>query len=205
MKIKNKKWLSLFVKSKMLYFFVWIILLFWITESFGYDHIYFIGYFIAATLITVLLFLFVKFILFLYRKFEKSRLAKSTLTIVLILLGVFIMNGALINKFKSGFYFEKYKTSEEAKAALLKLHPIGSSVDELVKTLEKAGMKINNEFYFYYLNDKKVRVDVGKNTLYSDYSHRTIKSIFSKTWSLWIKYTDDRKIESMKIQIYQGE
>ena len=44
----------------------------------------------------------------------------------------------MFNKFKTGFYFEKYKTAEEAKTALLKLHPIGSDVGELVRTLERA-------------------------------------------------------------------
>lgn len=47
----------------------------------------------------------------------------------------------MFNKFKNGFYFEKYKTAEEAKAVLLELHPIGSDVGELVRTLEKAGGK----------------------------------------------------------------
>jgi len=45
----------------------------------------------------------------------------------------------MFNKFKKGFYFEKYKTAEEAKAALLELHPIGSDVEGLIKTLERAG------------------------------------------------------------------
>ena len=45
----------------------------------------------------------------------------------------------MFNRLKKGFYFEKYSTAEEAKAELLRLHPIGSDVGELVKTLEGAG------------------------------------------------------------------
>ena len=47
----------------------------------------------------------------------------------------------IFNKFREGFYFEKYSTVEEAKEEILKLHPIGSDTDELIKTLEKAGAK----------------------------------------------------------------
>ena len=45
----------------------------------------------------------------------------------------------MFNKFKDGFYFEKYSSADEAKAALLELHPIGSDVEGLIKTLEMAG------------------------------------------------------------------
>ena len=51
-------------------------------------------------------------------------------------------NANMFNKFKKGFYFEKYKNAQEAKAELLKLHPIGSDVGELVKTLEGAGAMV---------------------------------------------------------------
>lgn len=47
-----------------------------------------------------------------------------------------------INKLKDGFYFEKYKTEDEARTALLQLHPIGSDVDGLIKTLKEAGAEI---------------------------------------------------------------
>jgi hypothetical protein len=50
-------------------------------------------------------------------------------------------NADMFNKFKKGFYFEKYKTADEMKETLLELHPIGSSIDGLIKTLEKAGGK----------------------------------------------------------------
>jgi hypothetical protein len=53
-------------------------------------------------------------------------------------------NANMLNKFKDGFYFEKYSTADEAKEALLELHPIGSDVGDLVKTLEGANGKFIN-------------------------------------------------------------
>jgi len=45
----------------------------------------------------------------------------------------------MINRFRRGFYFEKYNRSKTEKI-LLELHPIGSNINDLVGTLEKAGM-----------------------------------------------------------------
>jgi len=53
-------------------------------------------------------------------------------------------NANMFNKFKKGFYFEKYKTAEEAKSDLLELHPIGSDVEGLIRTLEGADAKFIN-------------------------------------------------------------
>lgn len=61
------------------------------------------------------------------------------LTLFSILITVQDSNASMFNRFKKGFYFEKYKNADEAKEALLKLHPVGSDVRELVKTLERAG------------------------------------------------------------------
>lgn len=69
------------------------------------------------------------------------------LSISILSLAITTSNNAeakMFNKFKKGFYFEKYKTAEEAKAELLKLHPIGSDVEGLVKTLEGANAKFIN-------------------------------------------------------------
>ena len=55
-------------------------------------------------------------------------------------------NANMFNKFRKGFYFEKYSTAEELKTALLELHPIGSDVGELVRTLEGAG-EVCNIYY----------------------------------------------------------
>ena len=73
-----------------------------------------------------------------------------TLTLTLVIISTSNANANMFNKFKKGFYFEKYSTAEEAKAALLELHPIGSDVGELVKTLERAGAeveKLNDDNY----------------------------------------------------------
>ena len=69
---------------------------------------------------------------------EFSKLAIPVLLATIIL---FQLNQNQFNRFKKGFYFEKYSTSQEASNALLQLHPIGSDVNALVKTLEKAGGK----------------------------------------------------------------
>ena len=45
------------------------------------------------------------------------------------------------NRFKEGFYFEKYSDAKEVRVALLKLHPIGSDIAVLRIALEKAGAK----------------------------------------------------------------
>jgi hypothetical protein len=45
----------------------------------------------------------------------------------------------LINQLKPGFYFEKYDTAVEAEQVLLKLYPIGSNVDDLLRMYEKLG------------------------------------------------------------------
>ena len=65
------------------------------------------------------------------------------LSIIIIIAGAIILpNINLLYKIQPGFHFEKYKTAKEAKEALLELHPIGSDVGELVKTLEGAGAMV---------------------------------------------------------------
>lgn len=39
------------------------------------------------------------------------------------------------------FRFEDYKKADDAKEALLTMHPVGSSVDDVVKTLKGVGAK----------------------------------------------------------------
>ena len=62
----------------------------------------------------------------------------------------------MFNKFKDGFYFEKYSSADEAKAALLELHPIGSDVEGLIKFLERLEIKCDTKFnkneYGIFLN-----------------------------------------------------
>jgi hypothetical protein len=187
--------------KKVIYSFVWLFLLIWITIKFGYTHIYFIGYSVAAMLITLLLFLFVEFILFLYRKFEKNKLGKAIVTILLILLGVFIMNGGAINKFKPGFYFEKYKTIEEVKKELLKLYPIGSDVEDLVKTLELSGA----EQYQPYITEKYRSNPNLKYMFWYKYKYYNLNSMFSKSWTISIKKDKDSKLEVISVGFYEGE
>ena len=88
----------------------------------------------------------------------KNFIIAFTLTFTLILTLVIIStsnaNANIFNKFKKGFYFEKYSTAEEAKAALLELHPIGSDVGDLIKTLERAGTEVS-EMKAYELKNIK--------------------------------------------------
>ena len=100
----------------------------------------------------------------------KKNIGKKISTIPLLLLLASMLtisstndaNANMFNKFKKGFYFEKYKTAEEARTALLELHPVGSNVGELVRTLERAGGventprdKKDNGGWDYIVVDKK--------------------------------------------------
>jgi len=90
-------------------------------------------------------------------------------------------NANMFNKFKKGFYFEKYKNAEEAKAALLELHPIGSDVDGLVKTLEGARMKCGS-----ITNPKFKDKPEYKGLIYCDYFKSNF-IIFSTEWRVIVK------------------
>ena len=76
------------------------------------------------------------------KNFKRSNLTTALLTIFLLAISTNQAQANMFNRFREGFYFEKYKTAEEAKAALLEMHPIGSSVESLIKTLEGAGCVI---------------------------------------------------------------
>ncbi|MDX2083624.1 MAG: hypothetical protein SFV53_06540 [Rickettsiales bacterium] len=88
----------------------------------------------------------------------------------------------MFNRFKKGFYFEKYRTAQEAQTALLEMHPIGSDVEGLLKTLEATGAKcgsITNPDY----KDKPEY----KNLIYcSCYTSKLI--IFSTEWRVLIRF-----------------
>ena len=58
---------------------------------------------------------------------------------LMLLLATTNANANMFNKFRKGFYFEKYSNAEEAKAELLKLHPVGSDAGEVLNTLKGAG------------------------------------------------------------------
>ena len=84
------------------------------------------------------------------KNFKRSNLTTVLLTIFLLAISVNQAQANMFNRFREGFYFEKYKTAEEAKAALLEMHPIGSSVESLIKTLKGAGAKVTEEDFGDY-------------------------------------------------------
>jgi len=67
-------------------------------------------------------------------------------------------NADMFNKSEEVFYFEKYKTEEEARDKLLDLHPIGSDASKLLKTLEKVGCRCE-------IKEDSVNKVLGKNNL----------------------------------------
>ena len=76
------------------------------------------------------------------------------------LMGVFISNFSVqkvqaMSSREKEFRFENYDNADEAKAELLRLHPIGSPVADLVKTLEGAGATIAAEDLSIYRNFKE--------------------------------------------------
>jgi hypothetical protein len=122
-----------------------------------------------------------------------------TLTSTLVIISTSNANANIFNKFKKGFYFEKYSTAEEAKAALLELHPIGSDVGELVKTLERAGAKV-----------KKYKTSKAEILSYPDskveyyffkYFQKTFP-IFGYNWGGSIDFNKKIKIEKFYISKY---
>ncbi len=67
------------------------------------------------------------------------------LTLILTLLLLPINKSYSMGHKEKKFKFENYKTAEEAKAELLRRHPIGSNVDALLETLRGAGAKIDDK------------------------------------------------------------
>lgn len=86
---------------------------------------------------------------------QKNILITALLSILILITPITQANANMFNKFKKGFYFEKYNTFhlfpktihkkidiEEARNALLEVHPIGSDARSLFQTLDKAGAKV---------------------------------------------------------------
>lgn len=128
----------------------------------------------------------------------------------------------MFNKFKKGFYFEKYKTAEEAKTALLKLHPIGSDVADLVKTLERAGGKCGiyrEEMQSYeYISSSSGEKGVGKRRLvtkreiisdpkidrfFCEYYIYSLPLICTTEWSVSVKVDLEDKNKASIIEVYR--
>jgi hypothetical protein len=129
-----------------------------------------------------------------------SKIVITIWSIILFsIVGYFVINSRLINKILPGFYFEKYKTAEEAKETLLKLHPIGSDVDELLKTLKKAGGNISKIEKMY-----DSWIDEGVVGVYSaDYFEINDSYIFfGCKWGISIFYDNNKKIYKLIVNAY---
>ena len=94
---------------------------------------------------------------------KRFSLRKLLGRVMLVALAIVIVNSVInanqnfSNRFKEGFYFEKYSNAKEARAALLKLHPIGSDIAALHRTLENAGAGKHtgiNEIFYRYIENK---------------------------------------------------
>jgi hypothetical protein len=122
---------------------------------------------------------------------------------IIIIVGILFLSMATASAFNfikgknMGFRFEDYKTKEEAKAALLKLHPVGSPVDGLLETLRKAGATIEvdmiltekNKFLFL----KAPLNAVGASGYYYNQSG-LLPALSSYKWAGGIPYDKDRNI-----------
>ena len=94
---------------------------------------------------------------------KRFSLRKLLGRVMLIALAIVIVNSVInanqnfSNRFKEGFYFEKYSNAKEARAALLKLHSIGSDIAALRRSLEDARAyntsNRNVVFYRYIENE----------------------------------------------------
>jgi hypothetical protein len=86
---------------------------------------------------------------------KRFSIRKILRRVILAALAIVIINTVIhanqnfMNRFKEGFYYEQYSNGKDAQAALLELHPIGSDVKELRKTLENAGAQ--NTIYFSHI------------------------------------------------------
>lgn len=108
----------------------------------------------------------------------------------------------MFNKFKKGFYFEKYKTAEEAQKVLLELHPIGSDVGELVRTLDIA---MNRKQVF----DKSVdnlqdRMSKKGSYFYFDYKQFTVPFLGISRWIVVVDVDGANHKIIERIQIGSG-
>jgi hypothetical protein len=78
---------------------------------------------------------------------------------------------------------------------LLKLHPIGSDVNDLVKTLEKAGAVNSTP----KTKEQNGGYAVPENITLYRYRHISIESIFYKQWSVSFKYDHKNKIKKISV------
>lgn len=105
----------------------------------------------------------------------------------------------MFNKFKKGFYFEKYKTAEEAKAALLELHPIGSDVEGLVRTLDIAMNR--KQIFDKSVDNLRDRMSKKGSYFYFDYKQFSIPFVGVHRWIVDVSVEGENYEIIKKIQI----
>ena len=116
--------------------------------------------------------------------------------LILLLGGIYLYHDIFLAKLSPGFKFEKYKTAELAKGALLKLYPVGTPQAKIAETLKKAGANVE------YINKKdlpyKSWTEEGVyGAIYYDYYHKGV--IFGYDWGGAILYGKDGTILSIGI------
>ena len=133
-------------------------------------------------------------------KFLQFSIISSILSMFAIVGTIHQAEAKIFNRFKKGFYFEKYKTAAEAEEKLLKLHPIESPVDDLVITLEKSGaIAYKPTISKRYQNNPEL-----KNMMWFKYKHRTFNSLFPREWSISIEKGELKKLKRLSLTFYQG-
>ena len=128
--------------------------------------------------------------------------SKNCIKILLFNLAIFIL---LINNSYSmskkmeinQFRFEDYKTADKAKEALLKLHPVGSDVGELVRRLDSM---IDNKIIFNPSSDN-LSNRLSQKGYYIYFSYKKPKIFREIEWRVIIvpQKDDINKINILKV------
>jgi hypothetical protein len=112
----------------------------------------------------------------------------------------------MFNKFKKGFYFEKYDTAKEAQNELLRLYPIGNDVNGLIELIKDSGAILAKEITpKSYLDPKKFeswwKKDMLKiyETKYDDNGYFFTSFIDKIRWTCVIQVDKDEKILDLKV------
>lgn len=165
------------------------------------------SFFSGVFLIVISLFLLPPVKKFAYSKTNKKisvrikKLLEITLITIISIIVLFnvasYFKGNWTNKFRDGFYFEKYKTADKAKEALLGLHPIGSNAKSLINTIEKAGA-----FHKPITNLKYKDRPEYKNYLSYTYNKKMLFGLANDKYGIGIKYDENHKIKNIKVLFY---
>lgn len=125
---------------------------------------------------------------------------KKVIIILLIALPIGAMGMSIFKK-DDGFRFEDYESAEEVKVELLKMHPVGDSVEGLIADLERAGSDVNCYVAgaVYKYSDKEKKMVIEKKYP-SDYdficSYTKMYSLLKATnlnWNVMIKIDKNSK------------